>query len=349
MPQNVTNQRLDAAWRARACAAGIACGAQIYCIGAGAAVPLCLNAAWLCALPAAGLSALLSMRANRYLPLEEKKPTGRLRLCLLAGAMLVSCLFLLAAMCALAGQTLLPQARAISCAGVTLLFAVLCALPRMQGAARLGYALRFMLPALLLACAALQLPGDAASSLFPLLGRDTVSLLPGVLLCLCGAAPALMLMLPPQGVHGAPPGACFLARRVLAGGLCGAGAPLMGALMNGFEAMSQQDVWGMRLRIAGGAGHSAPAAALTLLQLGAMALGAAALLCAAEEALTRAFPRLCRLRAGLLLCAAGLMAALALLSAVGLKGAVAAVQGALLPMAALPLSGKHRKHTGEGR
>ena len=52
MQDRSIEQRTRAAYRARACAAGVACGAQIFAVGTGLTVPLALNAAYGAAVPA---------------------------------------------------------------------------------------------------------------------------------------------------------------------------------------------------------------------------------------------------------------------------------------------------------
>ena len=68
-------ERIRAAYRARACAAGIACGAQIFSVGAGLLIPVCLNAAYLAALPALIPCAIVAFCAQRHL--ASGRPAGR--------------------------------------------------------------------------------------------------------------------------------------------------------------------------------------------------------------------------------------------------------------------------------
>ena len=60
-------QRVRAAYRARACAAGIACGAQIFAVGTGLLLPFALNAAYWAAVPALLLSGVIGLAAPRRL------------------------------------------------------------------------------------------------------------------------------------------------------------------------------------------------------------------------------------------------------------------------------------------
>ena len=60
-------QRVRAAYRARACAAGVACGAQIFAVGTGLLLPLALNAAYWAAVPALLLSGVIGLAAPKRL------------------------------------------------------------------------------------------------------------------------------------------------------------------------------------------------------------------------------------------------------------------------------------------
>ena len=60
-------QRVRAAYRARACAAGVACGAQIFAVGTGLLLPLALNAAYWAAVPALLLGGVIGLAAPRRL------------------------------------------------------------------------------------------------------------------------------------------------------------------------------------------------------------------------------------------------------------------------------------------
>ena len=60
-------QRVRAAYRARACAAGIACGAQIFAVGTGLLLPLALNAAYWAAVPALLLGGVIGLAAPKRL------------------------------------------------------------------------------------------------------------------------------------------------------------------------------------------------------------------------------------------------------------------------------------------
>ena len=60
-------QRVRAAYCARACAAGVACGAQIFAVGTGLLLPLALNAAYWAAVPALLLGGVIGLAAPRRL------------------------------------------------------------------------------------------------------------------------------------------------------------------------------------------------------------------------------------------------------------------------------------------
>ena len=75
MQDRSIEQRTRAAYRARACAAGVACGAQIFAVGTGLTVPLALNAAYGAAVPALLLGNTLfggSSNSKLFLNVREK-------------------------------------------------------------------------------------------------------------------------------------------------------------------------------------------------------------------------------------------------------------------------------------
>ena len=67
MQDRSIEQRTRAAYRARACAAGVACGAQIFAVGTGLTVPLALNAAYGAAVPALLLGGAIGLAAPKRL------------------------------------------------------------------------------------------------------------------------------------------------------------------------------------------------------------------------------------------------------------------------------------------
>ena len=110
MQDRSIEQRTRAAYRARACAAGVACGAQIFAIGTGLTVPLALNAAYGAAVPALLLGGAIGLAAPKRL----SKAPGRAFCVVLAVSLLVCSALLLAAGATLAQQTLLPNGRLLT-------------------------------------------------------------------------------------------------------------------------------------------------------------------------------------------------------------------------------------------
>ena len=110
MQDRSIEQRTRAAYRARACAAGVACGAQIFAVGTGLTVPLALNAAYGAAVPALLLGGAIGLAAPKRL----SKAPGRAFCVVLAVSLLVCSALLLAADATLAQQTLLPNGRLLT-------------------------------------------------------------------------------------------------------------------------------------------------------------------------------------------------------------------------------------------
>ena len=288
MQNRSIEQRTRAAYRARACAAGVACGAQIFAVGTGLTVPLALNAAYGAAVPALLLGGAIGLAAPKRL---SKAPA--------AGA-------------TLAQQTLLPNGRLLTCLMLTLSFALLCALSSGTGVCRVAFALRWLLPAALAVFAGLSLSSCSMAGLFPLLGAGVRSLGLSALLSLSACSPALMLFLPPQELETpAPvPKGGFFALRVGLGGLLGALMLAALALCNPYEIIQGQHVWGARMLILASARprEGLVQTLLILAQLFSMLIGAVSTLCAAAQALETAFPKLRFF--SLWLCAALLLGAL---------------------------------------
>ena len=258
MPDVIPEERIRAAYRARACAAGIACGAQIFSVGAGLLIPVCLNAAYLAALPALIPCAITAFCARRHLASGKsagRQPIGKALLILLSLMLLFCCASLLCAAVVFTQQTLLPQAHLTTCLMLTLCAAFLCALPTGTGVSRLAFALRFPLPCALLLFAVLSLSPDSPTGFFPLLGSGVKPLMLGMLCGLSSCAPALILFLPPEELTkscappAAVPNAGFFVGRVLAGGLVGVLMLLALSLCEPYELLSEQSVWGMRMMI----------------------------------------------------------------------------------------------------
>ena len=187
-------QRVRAAYRARACAAGVACGAQIFAVGTGLLLPFALNAAYWAAVPALLLSGVIGLAAPRRL----SKAPGSAFCAVLALSLLVCGALLLAAGATLAQQTLLPNGHLLTCLMLTLGFGLLAARPGGTGVCRVAFALRLLLPVALVVFAGFSLSSASAAGLFPLLGAGVRPLLLAALLGLSAGSPALMLFLPPQ-------------------------------------------------------------------------------------------------------------------------------------------------------
>ena len=291
MQDRSIEQRTRAAYRARACAAGVACGAQIFAVGTGLTVPLALNAAYGAAVPALLLGGAIGLAAPKRL----SKAPGRAFCVVLAVSLLVCSALLLAAGATLAQQTLLPNGRLLTSLMLTL-----------------SFALRWLLPAALAVFAGLSLSSSSMAGLFPLLGAGIRSLGLSALLSLSACSPALMLFLPPQELETpapAPKGG-FFALRVGLGGLLGALMLAALALCNPYEIIQGQHVWGARMLILASARprEGLVQTLLILAQLFSMLIGAVSTLCAAAQALETAFPKLRFF--SLWLCAALLLGAL---------------------------------------
>ena len=299
MQDRSIEQRTRAAYRARACAAGVACGAQIFAVGTGLTVPLALNAAYGAAVPALLLGGAIGLAAPKRL----SKAPGRAFCVVLAVSLLV---------CSALLQTLLPNGRLLTCLMLTLSFALLCALSSGTGVCRVAFALRWLLPAALAVFAGLSLSSCSMAGLFPLLGAGIRSLGLSALLSLSACSPALMLFLPPQELETpAPvPKGGFFALRVGLGGLLGALMLAALALCNPYEIIQGQHVWGARMLILASARprEGLVQTLLILAQLFSMLIGAVSTLCAAAQALETAFPKLRFF--SLWLCAALLLGAL---------------------------------------
>ena len=291
MQDRSIEQRTRAAYRARACAAGVACGAQIFAVGTGLTVPLALNAAYGAAVPALLLGGAIGLAAPKRL----SKAPGRAFCVVLAVSLLVCSALLLAAGATLAQQTLLPNGRLLTSLMLTL-----------------SFALRWLLPAALAVFAWLSLSSSSMAGLFPLLGAGVRSLGLSALLSLSACSPALMLFLPPQELETpAPvPKGGFFALRVGLGGLLGALMLAALALCNPYEIIQGQHVWGARMLILASARprEGLVQTLLILAQLFSMLIGAVSTLCAAAQALETVFPKLHFF--SLWLCAALLLGAL---------------------------------------
>ncbi|MGN0775538.1 MAG: hypothetical protein ACI4MM_02555 [Candidatus Ventricola sp.] len=336
--------RVRASWRVQACAAGLCAGTQVFLFGTGIAMPIALCSAWiasLAALPMAALTAAVCRRALA-LPRRTGKLTGAPHL-LLALTLLTNAALALSAMVSLAGQTLLVQARDLWSAAVALAAVALCALT--GGAPRLCFALRWVLPVLMLLLTAFCVPLEIPAGLFPILGAGGVPLAAAAVCMLGAASPLLMLLLPPQALERAGeaarrcpvPPAGFFVGRALAGTAAGVLGLLAASVCTAYEALLSSGGWGERLRIVFSAQPrgGVPQTLLTLCQLIAMALLAVCMLASAEQALLRVLPKAQKGRAGLAALVLTLAGCLAALVVFGVTPALFAAPLLVLPTAAL--------------
>jgi len=281
-------------------------GAQIFLFGTGVAMPLSLNSAWIAALISLPFSALMTAACRRK-RIASDSTRARAVLMLLALTLLINAVFSMAALVNFAEQTLLEQARALWSVTVTVIAVFLCALSGGSGVSWLSFALRWTLPALTFALILLSVPMKVPSGLFPLLGPGKKELAVSALCMLGAASPALMLLLPPPEItqmdkESPPvPKAGFFVRRVLAGAAAGTLILLCACVCTTYEAIGESVEWGSRLRIvASDQPHEGvPQTLLILLQMIAVILLSANMLCAAEQALAHAMNKAERSYAGL--------------------------------------------------
>lgn len=295
-----TARRVLASWRARAAAASIAVGAQVFSLGAGVLLPLCLNAAWLAASAAVPVAALLALCAHRALAAQARgsavTPFGRARDGLLALTLLACVLTQCAALSSLAQQTLLTQARTAFALACALPAVWLCAQGRGLGACRLAFSLRWTLPLALAALTAAALAWEDMAGLFPLLGTGAGPLARGLLLAPGGAVPALMLLLPPpkltqEQLSACPlPGAWFFVWRAMLGAAAGVVLLLALSLCSSYETLAELSRWGERMRLlsTGEPREGLAQTALIITQTAALLVSASALFGAAVQAACRA-------------------------------------------------------------
>lgn len=368
MPNTAFDARAQAAFRARAVAAAVSLGAQIFATGTGLGVPLSLNAAYLGALPCLLLSAVIAAAARRHLaaslcpggapacsPGDRAAMTQGARrggVCLAAlravlGLLMLCCsALLLAATATFASQTLLTQAKVFPVVALTFAAAAACALSGGTGIARLAFALRIVLPLGLAVFTIHALSPDFLAGLFPLLGQGAQPLALCALCQLGACAPVALLFLPPPECAQARslPGAWFFVWRVLLGGACGVLMLLAISLCNTYETLTGLRVWGERMHIVS---SSQPREGLThmmlvLTQITSLFIGGVSTLCAAEQAVCCVLPALRRVRLGLGLCLLSLFAALWLLTRWGMAWALRAAPALALPLLAVLLLGLRR-------
>lgn len=352
--QSAAAQRIRAAWRMRACAAGMAAGAQVFLLGTGVARPLCLNAAWIAGLAAIPACALTAVACRRALMHRRGKRLCRWLHGLLALSFSVDAAFAAAALASLAEQSLLPQTPAVHSLLMTCVAIAVCVLPGSAGCVRLAFALRFALPVLLaLLCVPVLVPAGGRG-LFPILGTGAAQAFLGAGVMLGAAFPVLMLLYPPPEIRDmadweayAVPDTAFFVRRVLLGTACGAALLLAVTLGGTYESMAAQYTWGERLMIAAGSRPSAglPQTGIVLLQIPAIALLGANMLLAGAQAAECAFAPL---RAGRVSLALGCLVFAAAAAALLITGFDAALLCAPVLLAVLGLALLFHRRLGGG-
>ena len=121
MPKDmkIAERRALESWRARACAAGMSVGAQVFLFGTGIAMPLALNSAWIAALAALPVSALVTAMCRKKT--KKKRKPSRTACVLLAVTLLGNCVFAVAALVNFAEQTLLELSPVLWSIAVTVL------------------------------------------------------------------------------------------------------------------------------------------------------------------------------------------------------------------------------------
>ena len=298
MRNTVFERRALAAWRARACAAAVATGSMIFCVGSGIAVPISLNAAPLSSLPALGLCALIAWRAQSVLkrPVEKTSALARVAWVALALTLLLGAVFLIAAQVSLAERTLLTRSHVNWISTITLAAVTLCALCGCAAADRFCFAVRWALPVLLVVLGAKALQRGTPIGLFPVLGAGVLPLAWSSLCMLCAASPALLLLCPIGEDDGGPefvPPARFFVCRVLLGGGVGVMMLLSLTMCNTYDTLISLTIWGERMMVT--CTHEPRMGVLQMLliltQMLALGLSGVALLCGAERAASQAARR----------------------------------------------------------
>jgi len=331
-------------WRARACAAGMSVGAQVFLFGTGIAMPLALNSAWIAGLAALPAAALVTAMCRKKT--KKRKTSSRAACVLLAVTLLGNCVFAVAALVNFAEQTLLELSPVLWSIAVTVLAVFACALSGGDGAARLCFALRWAWPVLAGVLVLASVPMKTPVGLFPILGPGGSELCIAAGCMLGAVSPALMLLLPPEDLAQggeaaqtcAAPEAGFFVRRVLVGASIGVVFLFAACVCTTYESIAESAAWGMRLRIvASDQPHEGiPQTLLVVLQMAATLLLAVNMLSSAEQALAGATQRSRRMRSGLLLLTLLLFAALLLLLAFGFEIALFAAPLLVVPVLILP-------------
>ena len=309
-------QRVLGSWRTRACAAGLCVGVQVYLSGCAVGMPLALNSAWLAALPALALSAWLCAKSRHVLACGQE--IGKMSRILLALTLLLSGTFALVSLSGFAAGTLAERASHAWTQLLALLACLLCVLSGVTGAARLSFAVRYALAVLVLGLSLANVPFQIPVGLFPILGAGAAQTGLAALAMLFGAAPALMLMLPPPEIAKAGeaaarcpvPRAGFFVLRVLAGAAAGMFLLFLTCSAATYESIAESGEWSARLRMAAGnqAHEGVWQMLLVTAKLLAMLLLAVNMVCAGQQALACLSAARAARWAALLLPAAGLAA-----------------------------------------
>lgn len=328
--------------------AGLCAGVMVFLLGAGAAIPLSLNAAWISALGAVPICALAAWAARRRMGAR----LTRMRALLLVLTLVSGAVFAIASLVSLAEQSLLPQARTVWSMLAAFAGAALCALCGGAALARLCFLVRYALPVCVIALCAAALGLPRAAGPWPLLGSGADRLFLSLICMGASALPALLLLLPPPEIEAAGeaaqrcpvPGWRFFALRMALGAACGALLVLAVCVCSGYESLAAQDTWGDRLRILSSAQPREGTAQtlLTSLQAIAITLLAGCLLSGAEQALTAAWPGLEKWRGGLVISSVWALLALLVLVVFGLGAALVCAPLTGLPVAVL-LMGKGKR------
>ena len=293
------DQRVRAAFRTRACTAGLCAGTQLFLAGCATAMPLALSSAWLAALAVLPLVCFLTLRSRRILMQPPHAAhSRRIRGFLLFFTLLASAAFALASVSVFAAQTLAQESRALLIHAAALCAAALCALSGGTGAARLCFALRWLLPTLVLGLSLSAVPLRVPVGLFPILGAGAAPLGAAALATLFGAAPVLILALPPPELHAIEPenmvipDARFFLSRVLGGAACGILLLFFTSACTTYESIAESGEWGARLRMAAGnqPHEGIFQMLLVLAKLLSMLLLSVHMLCGAQQALHLAVP-----------------------------------------------------------
>lgn len=306
--QTIIHRRVIESWRARACAAGLCVGAQIFLFGTGVVMPITLNSAWIAALLSLPFCALAALVCRKKRIVYDGL-LSRAALVLLSLVLLLNAVFAAAALVNFAEQTLLEQARVLWIVFITVAAVFLCAFSSGSGVSWLCFTFRWSLPVLVVILILASVPMKVPSGLFPLLGAGETALIVSALCMLGASSPALMLLLPPPEIarmgetQPLPPApkAGFFVRRVLAGAAAGTFILLCACVCTTYESIAESTEWGARLRIvASDQPHEGiPQTLLTMLQMIAIILLCVCMLSSAEQALGYAMKKKGRTHAGL--------------------------------------------------